>query len=62
MKIAFKSLCLKLLVLALAQKTVFAQGFPPANINVVSQNNANIAAEISGRLTNLPAMGTLYWR
>lgn len=75
MKILFKLLCLHLLVLALAQKTVLAQAFPPANVNVdtakmtelspvvsvsgtvVSQNDSKIAAEISGRLTSLSAIG-----
>ncbi len=55
---------------------VFAQQFPPANVNVVSakmtllapviwvsgtivsQNDSNIAAEISGRLISLSAIGT----
>jgi len=76
MKILFKLFCLHLFVLALAQKPVFAQELPPANVNVdsakmtelspvvsvsgtvVSQNDANIAAEISGRLTNVAAIGT----
>jgi RND family efflux transporter MFP subunit len=75
MKILFKLLCLHLLILALAQKAVLAQEFPPANVNVdrakmtelspvvsvsgtvVSQNDSKIAAEISGRLISLSAIG-----
>ena len=61
--------------MAFAQKTVFAQVSPAANVNVVraemtelspvvsvsgtvvSQNNSRIAAEISGRLISLSAIG-----
>ena len=75
MKKSYKSLFVNLLVMALAQNTVFAQNFPPANVNVdsakmtalsptvsvsgtvVSQNDSKIAAEISGRLTSLSAIG-----
>ena len=75
MKRLYKSLFLTLLVLVLAQKTVLAEEFPPANVNVdsakmtelspvvsvsgtvVSQNDSKIAAEISGRLTSLSAVG-----
>jgi RND family efflux transporter MFP subunit len=75
MKKLYKSLFLNLLVLVLAHKSVFAEEFPPANVNVdsakmmelspvvsvsgtvVSQNNSKIAAEISGRLTSLSAVG-----
>ena len=62
--------------MVLAQNSVFAMEFPPANVNVdrarmtelspvvsvsgtvVSQNDSNIAAEISGRLISLSAIGT----
>jgi RND family efflux transporter MFP subunit len=75
MKKVYKSLLVNLLVMALVQKTVLAQNFPPANVNVdsakmtelspvvsvsgtvVSQNDSKIAAEISGRLISLSAIG-----
>jgi RND family efflux transporter MFP subunit len=75
MKKVYKSLFVNLLVMALAQKVVLAQNFPPANVNVdsakmtelspvvsvsgtvVSQNDSKIAAEISGRLISLSAIG-----
>jgi RND family efflux transporter MFP subunit len=75
MKRLFTILCLNLCILAFAQKTVFAQVSPAANVNVVraemtelspvvsvsgtvvSQNNSRIAAEISGRLISLSAIG-----
>jgi RND family efflux transporter MFP subunit len=75
MKKVYKSLLVNLLVMALVQKTVLAQNFFPANVNVdsakmtelspvvsvsgtvVSQNDSKIAAEISGRLISLSAIG-----
>jgi RND family efflux transporter MFP subunit len=75
MKKVYKSLLVNLLVMALVQKTVLAQNFSPANVNVdsakmtelspvvsvsgtvVSQNDSKIAAEISGRLISLSAIG-----
>lgn len=75
MKKLYNSFFFKLLVLVFVQHTAFAEGFPPANVNVnsakmtelspvvwvsgtvVSQNDSKLAAEISGRLTSLSAIG-----
>ena len=46
MKKLYKSLLLSLLVLALAQKTVLAQGFPPASVNVASAKMTDLAPVI----------------
>lgn len=76
MRLNNKLKLLSLLAITLLSNTAFSDGFPPANVNVVSakmaelapvvwvsgtvvsQNDSKIAAEISGRLISLSAIGT----
>ena len=75
MKLRLKLLCISLCLVVLIESSAFAQGFPPANVNVesakmtalspvvsvsgtvVSQNDSEISAEASGRLTSLVKIG-----
>lgn len=80
MRLNYKLKLLSLFAITLVSSFVYAAGFPPANVNVVSakmtklspviwvsgtvvsQNDAKIAAEISGRLNSLSAIGSLVER